>query len=192
MSRADYLERYLAASGETLGRLRVPAIDAVVEALMRALASERFIYVMGNGGSAANAEHFVNDLGKGNGRGFPRRFKVLSLTSNLPLLTAWANDTDYEHVFAEQLRNFVGPGDVVMAISGSGNSRNVLNALELARARGAVTIGLTGFDGGKLKRLCDHCVIVPSDNMQHIEEMHLVALHAIYSVIRDVDMPGGA
>jgi D-sedoheptulose 7-phosphate isomerase len=145
--------------------------------------------VMGNGGSAANAEHFVNDLGKGGPRGFPRRFKILSLASNLPLLTAWANDTDYEHVFAEQLRNFVGPGDVVMAISGSGNSRNVLNALALARAHGGVTVGLTGCDGGKLKHLCDHCVIVPSDNIQHIEELHLVVLHAIYSAIRDTYMP---
>lgn len=191
MSRPDDLRRYLAHSAEIVGKLSVPAIDAVVDVLIRAQESERFIYVMGNGGSAANAEHFVNDLGKGEVRGFPRRFKILSLTSNLPLLTAWANDTDYEHVFAEQLRNFVGPGDVAIAISGSGNSRNVLHALELARARGAVTVGLTGFDGGKLKSLCDHCVIVPSDNMQHIEEMHLVVLHAIYSVIRDVYMAGG-
>jgi D-sedoheptulose 7-phosphate isomerase len=192
LSHAGDLERYLARSAETLGQLRVPAIDAVVDVLIRAHQSERFIYVMGNGGSAANAEHFVNDLGKGEARGFPRRFKILSLASNLPLLTAWANDTHYEHVFAEQLRNFVGRGDVVLAISGSGNSRNVLNALELARERGAVTVGLTGSDGGKLKSLCDHCVIVPSDNMQHIEEMHLVVLHAIYSVIRDAYMAGGA
>jgi len=192
MSRADYLGRYLAHSAEAVGKLSVPAIDAVVDALIRALESERFVYVMGNGGSAANAEHFVNDLGKGESRGFPRRFKILSLTSNLPLLTAWANDADYADVFAEQLRNFVGPGDVAIAISGSGNSRNVLNALELARARGAVTVGLTGYDGGRLKSLCDHCVVVPSDNMQHIEEMHLVVLHAIYSAIRDTYMPDGA
>lgn len=189
MSRISYLERYLERSAGTLRQLPVAAIDGVIQALVRALESERFIYVMGNGGSAANAEHFVNDLGKGGPRGFPRRFKILSLTSNLPLLTAWANDTDYEHVFAEQLRNFVGPGDVTMAISGSGNSRNVLNALTLARAHGGVTVGLTGCDGGKLKHLCDHCVIVPSDNIQHIEELHLVVLHAIYSAIRDTCMP---
>jgi D-sedoheptulose 7-phosphate isomerase len=188
---AGYLERYLTRSGEVLRKLPVAAIDDVVQTLIAALEAERFIYVMGNGGSAANAEHFVNDLGKGESHGFPRRFKVLSLTSNVSLLTAWANDTGYERVFAEQLRNFVGPGDVAVAISGSGNSRNVLNALELARERGAVTVGLTGFDGGKLKPLCDHCVIVPSDNMQHIEEMHLVVLHAMYSMIRDTYMPRG-
>jgi D-sedoheptulose 7-phosphate isomerase len=169
--------------------LPVAAIDGVIGVLVQALESERFVYVMGNGGSAANAEHFVNDLGKGGMRGFPRRFKMLSLASNVPLLTAWANDTEYDQIFAEQLRNFVGRGDVVMAISGSGNSRNVLNALALAREHGAVTVGLTGGDGGQLKSLCDHCLIVPSDNMQHIEELHLVVLHAIYSAIRDTYMP---
>jgi D-sedoheptulose 7-phosphate isomerase len=189
MSRIGYLERYLATSADTLRQLPVAAIDGVIAALVRALEAERFIYVMGNGGSAANAEHFVNDLGKGGTRGFPRRFKVLSLTGNVPLMTAWANDTAYDQVFAEQLRNFVGRGDVVMAISGSGNSPNVLNAMTLARAQGAVTVGLTGGDGGKLKPLCDHCVLVASDDMQHIEELHLVVLHAIYSAIRDTYMP---
>jgi D-sedoheptulose 7-phosphate isomerase len=188
VSRTSYLERYLETSVDTLRKLPVAAIDGVIGVLVRALESERFIYVMGNGGSAANAEHFVNDLGKGGRRGFPRRFKILSLASNVPMLTAWANDTDYGQVFAEQLRNFVGRGDVVMAISGGGNSENVLNALTLARERGAVTVGLTGGDGGKLKPLCDHSVVVASDNMQHIEELHLVVLHAIYSAIRDVYM----
>lgn len=193
MDRTEYLDRYLTRSADVLRRLPLAAIDGVIQVLVRAMESERFIYVMGNGGSAANAEHFSNDLGKGGDRGFPRRFKVMSLTSNVSLMTAWANDTDYEHVFSEQLRNFVGPGDVVMAISGSGNSRNVLNAMELGRARRAVTVGLTGFEGGKLKSLCDHCVVVPSDNMQHIEELHLVVLHAIYSAIRDLHLgPGSA
>ena len=185
MSRRGYLERYLETSGDVLRKLPVAAIDGVIGALVQTMESGRFIYVMGNGGSAANAEHLVNDLGKGGERGFPRRFKILSLTGNVPLMTAWANDTEYDQVFAEQLRNFVGPGDLVMAISGGGNSRNVLNAITLARASGAVTVGLTGGDGGKLKPLCDHCVIVPSDDMQHIEELHLVVLHAIYSAIRD-------
>jgi len=161
----------------------------MLPSLVSALESERFVYVMGNAGSAANAEHFVNDLGNGGRRGFPRRFKILSLASNVPMMTAWANDTDYGQVFAEQLRNFVGRGDVVMAISGSGNSPNVLNALVLVRERGAVTVGLTGGAGGTLKSLCDHCVVVASDNMQHIEELHLVVLHAIYSAIRDTHMP---
>jgi D-sedoheptulose 7-phosphate isomerase len=188
VSRTSYLERYLATSGEMLAKLPVAAIDGVIGALMQALEAQRFVYVMGNGGSAANAEHFVNDLGKGGLRGFPRRFKIVSLASNVSLLTAWANDTAYDEVFAEQLRNFVAPGDVAMALSGSGNSPNVLRAFALARSRGAVTVGLTGGDGGKLKALCDHCLVVPTDNMQHIEELHLVMLHAIYSAIRDLCM----
>jgi D-sedoheptulose 7-phosphate isomerase len=187
--RIGYLERYLAAGADTLRRLPVAALDGIVDVLVRALETDRWIYVMGNGGSAANAEHFVNDLGKGGRGGFPRRFKVLSLASNVPLLTAWANDTAYDQIFAEQLRNFVGPGDVVIALSGSGNSPSVLNALALARARGAVTVGFTGGDGGKLRALCDHCVVVPDESMQHIEEGHLAALHAIYSAIRDFSMP---
>ncbi len=190
MSRVDYLQSYLARSAEALRNLPVATIDRIVEVLIEAQRAERFIYVMGNGGSAASAEHFVNDLGKGEARGFPRRFKIMSLSSNISLLTAWANDTDYEHVFAEQLRNFVQPGDVVMALSGSGNSRNVLNAVQLGRERGAVTVGLTGLDGGKLEPLCDHCLIVPSHDMQHIEEMHLVVLHSIYSAIRDTYIAG--
>ena len=190
MSRVDYLQSYLARSAETLRDLPVATIDRIVEVLIEAQRAERFIYVMGNGGSAANAEHFVNDLGKGEARGFPRRFKMMSLTGNVALLTAWANDTDYEHVFAEQLRNFVQPGDVVMALSGSGNSRNVLNAVQLGREGGAVTVGLTGLDGSKLEQLCDHCLIVPSHDMQHIEEMHLVVLHGIYSAIRDTYIAG--
>jgi len=190
VSRVDYLQSYLARSAEALRNLPVATIDRIVEVLIEAQRAERFIYVMGNGGSAASAEHFVNDLGKGEARGFPRRFKIMSLSSNISLLTAWANDTDYEHVFAEQLRNFVQPGDVVMALSGSGNSRNVLNAVQLGRERGAVTVGLTGLDGGKLEPLCDHCLIVPSHDMQHIEEMHLVVLHSIYSAIRDTYIAG--
>jgi D-sedoheptulose 7-phosphate isomerase len=192
VSRIDYLERYLERSADTLRRLPLSAVDGVVDALVHAMESERFIYVLGNGGSAANAEHFVNDLGKGGARGFPRRFKVLSLASNVSLMTAWANDTDYGQVFAEQLRNFVGRGDVVMAISASGNSPNVLNAVRLAREHGAIVVGLTGGDGGQLKALCDHCILVPTDNVQHIEELHLVVLHAIYSAIRDTGMAPSA
>lgn len=190
MSRLSYLERYLAQGTELLRGLPVGAIDRVVDILIEAQRADRFVYVLGNGGSAANAEHFVNDLGKGEAPTAPRRFKVMSLTSNVSLLTAWANDTDYEHVFAEQLRVFVQPGDVVLALSGSGNSRNVLNAVALGRERGAVTVGLTGFEGGKLKDLCHHCIVVPSHNMQHIEDMHLVILHAVYSALRDTYVTG--
>jgi D-sedoheptulose 7-phosphate isomerase len=104
----------------------------------------------------------------------------MALTDNVPLMTAWANDANYEDIFAEQLRPFLREGDVVFAISGSGNSPNVLKGLQLARDTGAQTIGLTGFQGGKMKELCDICVVVPADNMQVIEDVHLSVSHAIF------------
>lgn len=188
-SVASYLATYTTESQEILRHLPLARVEAAIQLLIRALENDRFIYTMGNGGSAATASHLANDLGKGGMRGFPRRFKILSLVDTVPLLTAWANDTNYERVFVEQLDNFVGPGDVVIAISGSGNSRNVLLAAELGRKRGAAVVGLTGFDGGELARICDVCVIVPSDDMQHIEDMHLKVAHMIYASIRDIYMP---
>ncbi len=113
-----------------------------------------------------------------------RRFRVLSLTDNIPVMTAWANDARYEDIFAEQLRNFVEKGDIVLAISGSGNSPNILNGLKVARETGAYTIGLTGFQGGKMKDLCDLCLVVPSDNMQFIEDLHVCISHSIFTAVR--------
>jgi D-sedoheptulose 7-phosphate isomerase len=108
----------------------------------------------------------------------------VALTDNVPLMTAWANDSHYDAVFAEQLRNLVQAGDLVVAISASGNSPNVLRGLEVARAAGAKTVGLTGYEGGLLRDRCDLCLVVPSDNMQHIEDVHLSAAHAIYTALR--------
>ena len=181
----DYYLRYADQIQSLLGRLPLTIVSQIAAELIRACEERRYIFVMGNGGSAATASHFVNDLGKGGMTGFPRRFKILGLTDNVPIITAWANDTAYEHIFSEQLRNFVSQSDVVIGISGSGNSPNVLNALKLAREQGAVTIGLTGFEGGKLKDLADICCIVPSTNMQHIEDIHMILTHMIYSHIRD-------
>jgi D-sedoheptulose 7-phosphate isomerase len=160
-------------------------MEAVAVQLELAYNDGRRVFAFGNGGSAALASHFACDLGKGtvqeNGQ---KRFRVLSLTDNVPLLTAWANDTSYEMVFAEQLRNFVQPDDIAFAISGSGSSPNVLRGLEAARRAGAINIGLTGFRGGKMRELCDICLIVPSDNMQTIEDFHLSVAHALFTVLR--------
>jgi D-sedoheptulose 7-phosphate isomerase len=100
------------------------------------------------------------------------------------MMTAWANDSNYHDIFAEQLANFVAPGDIAFAISCSGNSANVLNALRVARQARAMTVGLAGFQGGKMKELCDQCLIVPSDNMQIIEDLHLCAAHAVFTAVR--------
>jgi D-sedoheptulose 7-phosphate isomerase len=159
-------------------------LNQIADMFGNANESRRMVYVFGNGGSASLASHFACDLGKGtaycNGG---KRFRVLALTDNLPSLTAWANDSSYEDVFSEQLKNFIQPRDVVFAISGSGNSKNVLNALQLAREVGATTVGLSGFQGGAMKALCQICIIVPSDNMQIIEDVHLAMAHSIFRIV---------
>jgi D-sedoheptulose 7-phosphate isomerase len=161
-------------------------IDQIGVELLRAYEEERKVYLLGNGGSASLASHFACDLAKGTvcAGDRRRRFQAISLTDNIALLTAWANDTSYDQVFAEQLRNVIRPGDIVVAISASGNSRNVVLALQVARELEAFNIGLTGFEGGKMKDLCDLCVVVPSDNMQIIEDLHVGIAHALFSVIR--------
>ena len=159
-------------------------IDQVVDVLLRAYETAGTVFLFGNGGSAALASHFACDLGKGTVNGSPKRFRVLALTDNVPLMTAWANDSKYEDIFAEQLCNFIQPEDVAFAISGSGNSPNVLTALRAARKAGAFTVGLTGFEGGQMKSLCDVCVVIPSDNMQIIEDLHLCVTHSLFTTIR--------
>jgi len=163
-------------------------VNAIANALLSAYHEERAVFLIGNGGSASLASHFACDLGKGTTARIQhgRRFRAHSLTDNIAMMTAWANDANYADIFAEQLRNFVKPRDVVLAISGSGNSPNVLNGLEVARERGAFCIGLTGFRGGKMKPLCDLCLVVPSDNMQVIEDIHLSVAHALFTTIRRV------
>jgi D-sedoheptulose 7-phosphate isomerase len=168
----------------TIGKMPLRTIDQVVEVLMQAYESSRKIYLFGNGGSAALASHFACDLGKGAANGSAKRFQALAFTDNVPLMTAWANDARYEDIFAEQLINFVRPEDIAFAISGSGKSPNVLKALKVAREAGAYTVGLTGFQGGDMRNLCDLCLIIPSDNMQIIEDLHLSVTHAVFTALR--------
>ena len=168
----------------TIGNMPIATVDEIVNVLLQAYDSNRMVYLFGNGGSAALASHFACDLGKGATNGSSKRFKVMAFTDNVPLMTAWANDARYEDIFAEQLVNFVQPDDVVFAISCSGKSPNVVKALSVAREAGAFTIGLTGFQGGDMKTLCDLCLVVPSDNMQIIEDLHLSITHAVFTALR--------
>ena len=168
----------------TIGKMPIRTIDQAVEVLMQAYAESRMIFLFGNGGSAALASHFACDLGKGAANGSGKRFQVLAFTDNVPMITAWANDSCYEDIFAEQLMNFARPNDIAFAISGSGKSPNVLKALKAAREAGAFTIGLTGFQGGEMKHLCDLCLIIPSENMQVIEDLHLSVTHSIFTALR--------
>ncbi len=178
------VEPYFAVLSRAIAKLPYETINRVSDALVKAYESENSIYLFGNGGSAALASHLACDLGKGTVNGSKKRFRVMSLTSNVPLITAWANDLSYGDIFAEQLKNFIRAGDIALAISGSGNSANVLKALQVARQSGAITLGLAGFEGGKMKDLCDICVVVPSDNMQIIEDLHVCVSHAVFTCIR--------
>ena len=178
---------------ETTAALEAPflgeAMDRIVPVLLRARTEDRTIFFFGNGGSASLASHFVTDIAKvaggTDGRGKGHRFRCLALNDNVPGLTAWANDTEYAKVFAGQLRALAEKGDVVVAISGSGNSPNVLEGVRAAREMGLATIGLTGIGGGKLKDMVDVPVIVPSNSMQHTEDLHLVICHLLTAYLRD-------
>ena len=175
---------YFDAVARTIGNMPIATVDEIANVLLQAYDSNRMVYLFGNGGSAALASHFACDLGKGATNGSSKRFKVMAFTDNVPLMTAWANDARYEDIFAEQLVNFVQPDDLVFAISCSGKSPNVVKALGVAREAGAFTIGLTGFQGGDMKTLCDLCLVVPSDNMQIIEDLHLSITHAVFTALR--------
>lgn len=182
LRRIRHSKQYFDTYHDLLPYLPYDVMDEVVDELLRAYNEQKTVFVFGNGGSAALASHFACDLGKGtvvsnNGK---KRFRVLALTDNLPLLTAWANDFSYDEVFAQQLQTFVIPGDIAFAISGSGNSPNVLRALEVAKSAGALTIGLAGFHGGKMKPLCEKCIVLPFDNMQLIEDFHLSVCHSLF------------
>jgi D-sedoheptulose 7-phosphate isomerase len=159
-------------------------LERVLQAILKAYETDRTVFVLGNGGSASTASHLACDMGKGTAVPGQRRLRVVSLADNQALLTAWANDTCYEMVFKEQLENLLQPGDVVIAISASGNSPNVLRAVEYAKEQGAVTIGLIGFGGGKLKRLVDLDITVSSRNYGQVEDYHLTLNHIISQYLR--------
>ena len=175
---------YLKELSDALAKFMDTTIEHIVDVLFEAYLHGTDIYIIGNGGSAALASHFACDLAKNvtfsNGH---RRLRALSLTDNFSLMSAWSNDVSYESVFVEQLRNFLRPSDMVIAISGSGNSPNVLRALEFARDIGAKTVGITGRDGGKMAALCNTCLIAPSWNMQIIEDLHTITVHAVSTVL---------
>ncbi|MGI0052793.1 MAG: D-sedoheptulose-7-phosphate isomerase [Thermoplasmata archaeon] len=181
-----YVRRYVAETVEAIRPDYLPeAVGRIVPILLRARTEGRTIFFFGNGGSASTASHFVVDIGKATLRGDGRRFRCLALVDNVESVTAWANDAEYAVVFSEQLKGLARAGDVAVGISGSGNSPNVLRAMEEARAMGLSTIGLTGMGGGRLKALVDVPVVVPSNSMQHVEDAHLLLGHLLTAYLRD-------
>ena len=175
----SYPARYKAALLEAIDRIDTCLVDQAIEWFSEARAGSRQIFVCGNGGSASTASHFTCDMVKGASYNRDTRFRILSLTDSLPTLTAYSNDVSYEHIFVEQLKNFARPGDLVMCISGSGNSPNVVRAMEYANSIGCKTIALTGRDGGKLGPLAQLNIQVPVPHMGRIEDAHMVVCHMI-------------
>ncbi|MCE9533824.1 MAG: SIS domain-containing protein [Planctomycetes bacterium] len=166
-----------------LGRIDPAQIKKLSDLIHDCYLKGRFIYVIGNGGSGSNASHFTEDVGKGTlkrsdfDNDAKKRIKILSLTDNTPYILAWGNDEGFDRVFVEQLKNFATPGDLLIAISGSGNSPNILRAVDWAQRNGLTTFGCTGFSGGKLQSLAQHNLHVPLDDMGIVESIHLTAFH---------------
>ena len=174
-----YTETYRDRLIGTLNGLDLSKVDQAIAWLTEARDHGKTIFMTGNGGSAASASHFVCDMLKGASYQKEKRFRILSLHDNMPTLTAYANDVGYHDAALEQLKNFAEPGDVVIAISGSGNSPNVLRAIEYANSIGCKTIGLTGRDGGELGPLVQLQIHTPEPHMGRIEDAHMIALHMI-------------
>ncbi len=175
--------QFLDRIGQELRRLDPAEVQALADAIYACYEHGRTVFVCGNGGSGSNASHFCEDIGKGTLRredfdnDQKKRVRILSLTDNTPYILAWGNDEGFERVFVEQLKNLARPGDLLVAISGSGNSPNVLRAVEWANRHDLRTFGCTGFNGGKLRTLAQQCLHVPLDDMGIVETIHLAAFH---------------
>lgn len=177
------VKAFLDRVGAELNRLDPAEIKSLADAIYDCYRHGRFVFVCGNGGSGSNASHFCEDLGKGTLRRCDfdndqkKRLKILSLTDNTPYILAWGNDEGFDRVFVEQLKNLASAGDLLIAISGSGNSPNILRAVEWANRHGLHTFGCTGFTGGKLRSLARQSFHVPLDDMGIVESLHLVGFH---------------
>jgi D-sedoheptulose 7-phosphate isomerase len=176
-------KEFLNRVGEELGKIDPGQVKTLSDWIWDVYQAGRFVFVIGNGGSGSNASHFCEDMGKGTidrkdfDNDAKRRLKILSLTDNTPYILAWGNDEGFDRVFVEQLKNLASPGDLLVAISGSGNSPNILRAVDWANRNGMKTFGCTGFEGGKLKTAAHGNLHVPLDDMGIVESIHLTAFH---------------
>ena len=184
------IREYLSDLEAQIKNLSLQKVHKVLDILHQAYKKGRNIYVIGNGGSATTAMHFSCDLGKGTIKNYndkkEKRFRVFPLTGNIATMTAIANDIGYDEVFSQQLLNLMAKGDVLIAISASGNSKNILNAVKVAKEAGVIAIGLTGFDGGKLKDVANHSIVVKSNKYGVVEDLHLILNHIIHYCFRKI------
>ena len=178
-SMREHISNYIEKLKSALDNISAEEIVDFTKILKNALDNEKMIFIMGNGGSAAFASHFACDFNKGVSWNKEKKFRIICLNDNREIMMAYANDISYEEIFVGQLKNFLSKGDVVIGVSGSGNSKNVLKAIEYANAFGAVTVGITGYLGGQLKNLAQHSVNTNIEDMQISEDVHLAICHLI-------------
>jgi D-sedoheptulose 7-phosphate isomerase len=185
MDIEEYAKRYSKELINLISSIPYSDLKKISTILEIAWHNNKKIFLIGNGGSASTASHIACDLSKSTIKSNTPRLKVIALTDSISLITAWANDTSYENIFCEQLQNILEKNDIVIAFSGSGNSPNILKAIRIANEMGGITIGLSGYKGGKLKNIANYNIVINSNNMQQIEDLHLMVGHLIFSFIRD-------
>lgn len=185
---ASWSQKYVEQQKAALDSIDLVAVGRLVERLKRAVAEDRQIFVFGNGGSAANASHFATDLGKGSSDKIGKRFRVLSINDNVSWLTALGNDYAYEDVFVRQLENYARPGDFVLVLSVSGNSPNVVKAVEWAKQHGVFTAALVGGKRGRLAELADEPIVIDSTHYGRAEDAHMAICHMLCYAF--MELPG--
>jgi D-sedoheptulose 7-phosphate isomerase len=190
MDTEKFVQHYLNGLKDLFDRFDSETFHQIVSRILNAYHHGNYIFTMGNGGSGSTASHFVCDINKGCCLDLEKKFKMICLNDNMPSILALANDVSYESVFIEPLKNFFNPGDLVIGISGSGNSQNILNALSYAKENGGITIGLTGFSGGKLASLAEIAYVADIDDMQKVEDLHMILIHMIMQAIDGELHPG--
>jgi D-sedoheptulose 7-phosphate isomerase len=197
MITRNFILRYLSGVEAILKQLDPEKLEGIIEVIFDAYLADRQVFIMGNGGGAATAMHFTCDLNKTAIVPGKRRMRVMSLTDNASLVTAWANDTNYTNIFGEQLVNFARPGDVVIGFTASGMSVNIVNGFAVAKELGCTTVAFVGFDGGTVGAIADHVLHIDSNSYQHIEDVHLLLAHVITNAVQErtraedqVEVPG--
>ncbi|MGL4676068.1 MAG: D-sedoheptulose-7-phosphate isomerase [Brevinema sp.] len=183
----NQIEAYFQQLKDTLDNINRDEITTFINILIEARNNNKTIYIMGNGGSASTASHFVCDFNKGASYQKNKRFKVICLNDSISTLSAYGNDVNFDKIFVEPLKNFLQEGDVVIGISGSGNSKNVLEAIEYANQKNAITIAWTGYIEGKIKKLAKHCINANINDMQIAEDIHMILNHLCLKLICEIE-----
>lgn len=188
MNEQDYIasiEVYFERLKDTLDSISKEDLNSLMNLLEKSRQKGKTVFIMGNGGSAATASHYVCDFNKGISFNQDKKYKFLCLNDNIPSMMAYGNDISYNDIFVYSLKTYFAPGDVVIGISGSGNSENVLRAIRYANENNGITVALTGYDGGKMKKLAQYNVHIPINDMQITEDLHMVLDHCMMKILSD-------